>query len=739
MPSSSTGRTISDVWDGKNGQSQAEQTAGDLKDKYDQWQEIIDLIPQQEPPPEGLVPLWPGSDIYTTPNAPVDPGDCDRWPGSMACNDSTDFPGNPANWAPENEVSTSYSDCSICLTVSPSFGPISFPPFTICRIKPECEEPYEEPPPDPVFEDNSGFHPPSPEPMEWAVMPTERLIWFYLDGATSEQFDTLFNADGTPFDRRREEYTLSSNVGLNNYTFVRFRSNNGLTVLNPPFYGYLYGYNDGSTYVVRVPAFWRLKTFIKTLENGNWDQAITFFELPDGSTRSVYWNPVDQLQGGATLTNGNEPNAIISRRKFRTFITERIDDYNVRYIQVLRTTYFRLRPSELPNQPTPTPTPTPTPIPSPQPMPRCCDLSPILKKLAAIEKAIGKFPAEVDVGNVDFAGFRITTKKHKINSISEGLKDFYRVFRPDEFGKRVSVGPIALGDKCFIPKRWVVPGGEGNVPIENYQELILHLFRFLDRSVGFLPFHIKVKDANPAQEGDQGVSLTCNSIADALKEMGQYLIDTEGDTDAVLNAVIRCLYTAGSAQQLSYQTLEAVEALHEIIGGNTDYKKKDMMMAFSPDGNMALSRIQGILDNNSEKALEKILPRILDAKKVPVRVLNASDDAKSLIERLIGIERHVANSAAAVTRPVNSKNDLQKLVQASYLAERLGAYIISKAVSQQGGIGELKTFLEDAEKAFSAITPDDQARPAPPQETAGRPFGTTKGAKATRRKTRRKK
>ena len=133
------------------------------------------------------------------------------------------------------------------------------------------------------------------------------------------------------------------------------------------------------------------------------------------------------------------------------------------------------------------------------------------KELSAIKKAIGTFPAEAKVRGIELGGVTFNQTK-KINNLSEAVGDFYRVLRPDEFGEKFHLGPFAAGEKCTIPKRWVVPNASGQIGIDNYQDLLLNLYRFVDRVVGFFPAQIKVKDTNPAQNGNQSIVLTINSI-----------------------------------------------------------------------------------------------------------------------------------------------------------------------------------------------------------------------------------
>lgn len=88
------------------------------------------------PVKEWLEPVG-DSQIYVTPNEPVDPRDCDQWPHSPYCSGRSLGPPVPAAIRPQIER----NECEICITLTSSLFGIVGPQYTVCyRSKdPACQ------------------------------------------------------------------------------------------------------------------------------------------------------------------------------------------------------------------------------------------------------------------------------------------------------------------------------------------------------------------------------------------------------------------------------------------------------------------------------------------------------------------------------------------------------------------------------------------------------------------------
>ena len=91
------------------------------------------------PPPE-LERLYEGGNIYISPDKPVDPRDCDRWPNSPWCG------GNPLDMRGFGFDFEIYGDeCHYCMRIWPTFGFIRMASFDACWVNPSCVIPeYDE-------------------------------------------------------------------------------------------------------------------------------------------------------------------------------------------------------------------------------------------------------------------------------------------------------------------------------------------------------------------------------------------------------------------------------------------------------------------------------------------------------------------------------------------------------------------------------------------------------------------
>ena len=106
------------------------------------WHEVqthidgsVDLEDAQESPVrDWLVPIG-DTGIYISPNDPVDPRDCEKWPSSPHCGGSGINPFVPKT---DVGISVSKNPCEICVEIQPSILFIDGPPTYVCYRKPSC-------------------------------------------------------------------------------------------------------------------------------------------------------------------------------------------------------------------------------------------------------------------------------------------------------------------------------------------------------------------------------------------------------------------------------------------------------------------------------------------------------------------------------------------------------------------------------------------------------------------------
>lgn len=637
-----------------------------FKDKKEKWDKIKDLIPENEPPPDWLIPSPWNPDIWIPNDSGVEPGDCERWPQSCDGLDPN-TPWEYFNPMPGFKVETSYSNCSICLHITLKIGPIEYPPYTICYVRPNCEEPKKETPTPPNYTDPT--HPGTPNSEEWPIRDYERLIYFLKDGAESVQWNTTFNEDGSVRDRENTNYNTDSNIDIYSYNFVRFYRNDGATPLRPPFYGYLYGYPDGKSFVVRVPARWQLKTFTINYNNDNWNQIVPYLVTDTGEERSCYWTPEDRI-GAVRVTNGWEPNTYKSRDHFLTTKAVPISDSQVKYVPWLRTLFYTLKVSE---QPLPSSSSTnrrPTPTPSPQIMPNCCDLEPILKAIKKLTKSIDRIEKTV---------------------------------APNEFYKIKNDG--TLGDNiASIPKRFIYPLASGQMPIKNLPDLIEKAMLQIDRYMGSPSWEVIIKDSDPNTPGDQTLPIQVHSTNDGLKAILQFLIDQSLDKNSPQRlsleniyhnqkALVHMAYEIASTKKLAIHNNYFLQNIEDHLGYKVIQKKITVPFAIDPFLNNVFSR---------EWKNTAVMSQMFRVKNHQI-VVTDNVDKVGLDETLIQIGK---NAAIAASPHVYQYKEgiVDKLVDAAQLGTELTNTALLIDLKRSLGImtkDEMKDWRKDAEKAYT--------------------------------------
>lgn len=336
----------------------------------------------------------------------------------------------------------------------------------------------------------------------------------------------------------------------------------------------------------------------------------------------------------------------------------------------------------------------------------CCDCRTINLIVNRAKKeilnSIGKFPITIDVPVYN------KVQQRKVKSVADAIDtityhdarimaEFYGVIEPRDFD----------GKGFGIAKELMYPDANG---IEYHRSLggvLEAIIRQIDRAVGKFPTTIKVKDANPAIKGDQSVELDIHSISDGIKAIAQYLIDTSGDVDAANNMQFRSMMTAGLVQQIVAVVDSKVEAIIDFLNIKTKYKTRKMPMAFDPTaGNTKKVGFGDTkimeplkLSENTEQALERVMPAILRNIELPVRLVEYDEKDKMLTDWLIDITRKVSVCAAALSlqgKPDKIASQIDALKLLSW-AERI---VSIQDIERMLGVDRLSKWEEDAENSY---------------------------------------
>lgn len=660
-----------------------------------------------------------GGGIYLTPNREIDPlsdpSDCALWPDHPMCGGGIgDFINrsiNPIKFGFDHSI----DGCSACLSLVPIIG-IRLAPYTVCYRWCAKQEP-ENPPLNPYL--NPPARPSIPPANNSGSLKFYKIYQYGIGGRASGSSDTSYTSEGP------------SNYS---YTIALYPGEKIVEEVVTDEYESYYqpgGWIAGETGLRWMPGFYRFKNFKKL----TWYQ-----ETAEGITRSLrvlfggriqdlvpigyyYWFLSWNLEHRVLAVDGGE------------------------WTENLYLSYWATEQLELPD-PTPDPAPT-SQTPSPQPpMANCCDLRPILKEISQTRKEVSRLKQLLGVPNSGFAPNGSEIKEIKFNSIGDGVNklskdfaqlqaDFHRVLRPDEFGKSGGFFGIGQHDKCFIPKNFILPNTDGGEEaIENYQELILNIFKMIDRYIGSPKRIVQIKDVDPAKPGDQAVSMTSETLGDIMQNIMQFLLQKSSDeikNDGIyLQFLTKILYQDGISYKNIQWLYHATQVILEGMGVGIGEKKEVVPMLFNYAP--SLPPTQGL----TEEALDKFYADFVGkTKNAQITVPHFKKEARSLVSYLVELNRNTGVTAASLGRNVDSKNGLETLVRAAYLSERLAALIMSRAANQPNNIGNLNDFLQDVESQFKERAAGDTvAMPLEPLEDT-KFYGQTKKPKFSKRKSRR--
>jgi hypothetical protein len=322
----------------------------------------------------------------------------------------------------------------------------------------------------------------------------------------------------------------------------------------------------------------------------------------------------------------------------------------------------------------------------------------------------------------------INEKKVEVRSVADAIR-----YLVESQNRLERILPVAEIKNSTIPARWVYPGKKGQLRVGNLIHLVEYMFRADDRARGFWPQTVKIKDANPAIEGDQPIELKFESQADMLREILKFLIDTEGDGDLTNNFALR-----SAIQQCQiHQSVTQINAMVDAIVEYMDFKIKrtttKVPMPFSPFAGHEPSlfdnflskigfgnkQIPGSIDKNTEEAVEALFEGVLQNTQVEVAIIEA-DEKKSLSEALLELLKHTSAASAAVSERVG-ENALKRLVDSAGIAQAISRYLFKKDIAESNGIGDLDKWINSAESGYTDKPETESLRF--PESSSLEPYG----------------
>src|SRR6476660_434744 len=603
-----------------------------------------DEITKERKPIPGLVPIA-NTGLYTTPDTPADPFDCDRYPDSPYCG------GNPLRTQlaalNPNIVATS---CDIGITLSPVLGYIAAPPISIVYRNPECRE-KEKPPVTPTdpFNISDGYID-GLEDLELFANDSD----FYTVFVQFSNFLPMVRADG-------KDRSIAMSAWFTDISCPGYPSSNPDNI---NYYSYTFGYQVGGFNEDDEPVLDIYDTpFIGQINLG----------FGSGITLATFNEPVPSIGGIALIRCFGGSKQAIKTALFKIVDHKTITGHSISANIVA--IYRNLTCEKLnPNRKNPPPR---------KPKKRCC-MSCCPNNNDRPDEALMRQLLR----RVNELHDKVGEKQDKPVTLFDGLREIRKFLGIDQMPAK-------------LPKRLIKPKSTGDHEVKDLPGIFDFLIKQVDRAVGFLPQKIKIADINTVQAGNQSIELEINSMADFCRIMLQQIYDTNADTDAGNNMNVRQLYELGFIHQLSIQNHALLDAIVEHLDFTHSWKKTKAPFAFDPYAGTKKTLGFGKgsdaekFGNTSgkgattEKEVEDLLSALLQNTEVEIKIIE-NEEKLSLNDLLQEIRRNAAIAGAA--NSANSDGEtLESLVAAAQVALQLQSAIDRRNMRQSLTSGKLTT------------------------------------------------
>ena len=223
------------------------------------------------------------------------------------------------------------------------------------------------------------------------------------------------------------------------------------------------------------------------------------------------------------------------------------------------------------------------------------------------------------------------------------LRKLMKVLAVDEIEKR----------GVRIPKEFLAPGGQGHLKVDNYAELLLNLYRTVNRYGIDTPIVVKIKDVNKAKEGDQGVEVQFNSPAAAIQGLVELAIENKGDAATRLQIQVRLIYAVTRTLKIVAGIGETVREIIKMLGSPFKWTTTKLPLEFDLSAGKTKASGKGFgtkpgqnsnddlapgLEASDEDTTESMLPAILRASSydLPIpRFQQSEDDIQDFLTKII--------------------------------------------------------------------------------------------------------
>ncbi|NEP38560.1 MAG: hypothetical protein F6K35_04540 [Okeania sp. SIO2H7] len=197
-----------------------------------------------------------------------------------------------------------------------------------------------------------------------------------------------------------------------------------------------------------------------------------------------------------------------------------------------------------------------------------------------------------------------------------------------------------------IPLEQLFPGAKGYDFTKDYLGIYTRLFSATQRYGFDSPVYIKIKDANPALEGDQEAGYEIQNLAGAIEKLHYYNLEMRGDVDALTNISVRLGYLLTRSYQMMTRTFYRVTAILDGLGIPVRNKRITFPCEFDPSAgvehkgyerrndNDDIIGVEEKLDLHDDDTTEKLLPKFLSISHIPQVVNVFNKESPNLFKML---------------------------------------------------------------------------------------------------------
>jgi hypothetical protein len=321
------------------------------------------------------------------------------------------------------------------------------------------------------------------------------------------------------------------------------------------------------------------------------------------------------------------------------------------------------------------------------------------KECTALKKNVGDFPVEVEITDSDPNKEGNQSKKIKLESIANYIKESFN--NNNDIAKILGVSrfPAKLPSRLIKPK-----DNNDQETINDIPEFLGYLIKQIDKAIGKLPQKIKIADGDLSKPGNQSLEVEIHSLADFARETFKILLDTQPESDIHTQMLVRILYELGFIHQGSIQILADVDAVVEHLDFKHKFIVKEYPFAFNPycnNNSMARgfgqkkddqalkepAKLPNISGNEDE--LEKMLSKFLQQTWIKVRTIE-NIEKRSLNQDIQSIRRDVNTAALAVAAKADPKV-LKELVDNALIKLQTQDVINQVPVKKAMNSGDLRS------------------------------------------------